>query len=406
MMNRIGANERTSWIVRDGTVDVSRSRPEPRRIEIAASPQGVVFDANRTACIVVDMQNDFCSVGGWLEQLGVDVSPLRQPIAPLSVLLPVLREAGIPVIFLNWGNRPDRANLPPGVLHVYDRDGTGGGIGDVLTSGERVLEHGSGSAALVDELVVAPEDLFVEKYRMTGFVDTELDSVLRNLDVSTLLFTGVNVDQCVLATLADAAALGYDCLLVEDCCATTSPAGCAEATSYNVAQCFGFVTVSASILEGFATSSAHADAGEARDRFEVVQAGQGIAHRISGGDTVKLVPLRRPEGLADASVFLEIWDPGGSQPPNSHAESIETFFFLRGHAIAHCDGKSTDVVEHEFLVLQPGSMHRVENVGEGRLYAITTMQPDAGFAALVDAGPAEPLDGEDRLFLNSTVWRQ
>jgi nicotinamidase-related amidase/mannose-6-phosphate isomerase-like protein (cupin superfamily) len=405
-MNRIGANERSSWIVRDGTVDVSRSRPEPRRIEIAASPQGVVFDAKRTACIVVDMQNDFCSVGGWLEQLGVDVSTLRQPIAPLSVLLPVLREAGIPVIFLNWGNRPDRANLPPGVLHVYDRDGTGGGIGDVLTSGERVLEHGSGSAALVDELVVAPEDLFVEKYRMTGFVDTELDSVLRNLDVSTLLFTGVNVDQCVLATFADAAALGYDCLLVEDCCATTSPAGCAEATSYNVAQCFGFVATSASILEGLAASRARLDPGEDHEGFAVVRAGEGVAHRISGGDSVKLVPLRRPLGQTDASVFLEIWDPGGSQPPNSHADSIETFFFLRGRAIAHCDGKSAEVGEHEFLVLQPRSVHRVENVGEGRLYAITTMLPDAGFAALVDAGPAEPLDGEDRLFLNSTVWRQ
>jgi nicotinamidase-related amidase len=78
-------------------------------------------------------------------------------------------------------------------------------------------------------------DLFVDKYRMTGFVDTELDSVLRNLDVSTLLFAGVNLDRCVYATLMDAAALGYDCILLEDCCATTSPPECATGTLYNVA---------------------------------------------------------------------------------------------------------------------------------------------------------------------------
>jgi len=84
---------------------------------------------------------------------------------------------------------------------VYDREGAGGGIGDVLgLSGSRVLEKGSWSAAVVDELEVGEGDLCVDKYRMSGFFDTDLDGVLRNLDVTTLLFAGVNMDQCVLAT--------------------------------------------------------------------------------------------------------------------------------------------------------------------------------------------------------------
>src|SRR6202034_3193432 len=203
-----------------------------------------------SACIVVDMQNDFCAPGGWLDSIGVDVAPARAPIESLRALLPELRLAGVPVVWLNWGNRPDRANLPPGVLHVYDPDGISVGIGDPLAgSGSRVLEAESWSAALVEGLEASPEDLLVNKYRMSGFFDTELDSILRNLDVTTLLFAGVNVDQCVLATLADAACLGYDVVLLDDCSATTSPSFCHEATVYNVAQCFGFVSSGRAVLE-------------------------------------------------------------------------------------------------------------------------------------------------------------
>ena len=75
---------------------------------------------------------------------------------------------------------------------------------------------------------------------MSGFWDTPLDSILRNLGVTTVLFAGVNADQCVLATMMDANFAGYDTLLLEDCTATTSPKYCLDATLYNVRQCFGF----------------------------------------------------------------------------------------------------------------------------------------------------------------------
>jgi ureidoacrylate peracid hydrolase len=178
------------------------------------------------------------------------------PVAALESTLPQLRAADVPVVWLNWGNRLDRANLPPGVRHVYDPDGAGTGIGDPLPNGSRVLELGSWSAAVVDGLTVEPGDLHVAKYRMSGFPDTPLDSVLRNLRVDTLLFAGVNVDQCVLATLTDAAGLGYDVVLVEDLCGTTSPEFCTQATVYNVRQCFGFTTTSAELLAGLPTDPA------------------------------------------------------------------------------------------------------------------------------------------------------
>lgn len=246
----LGASPRNAWHVDAERADLVRSRSAGRAITIAAPPKSVRIDLARTAIIVVDMQNDFCHPDGWLSHIGVDVTPARAPIEPLSRLLPALRAEGVPVIWLNWGNRPDRLNLSPALLHVYNPSGAGVGLGDPLPgSGAHVLEAGSLSAAVVDELSIEPEDIRVSKYRMSGFVDTELDSILRNLDVTTLLFAGVNADQCVLCTLQDANFRGYDTLMLDDCSATTSPEYCWAATLYNVRQCFGFVTSSRDILD-------------------------------------------------------------------------------------------------------------------------------------------------------------
>jgi nicotinamidase-related amidase len=244
----LGSAIRNRWQVSRDLVDMTRPSPPVRRLSFPAEPQHVVVDLARSAMLVIDMQNDFCARGGWLDQAGVDVSPARAPIAPLQALLPALRGAGVPVVWVNWGNRPDRLNLSPGLLHVYKPTGEGVGLGDPLPgSGAPVLERGSWAAALVSDLRPEPEDVHVAKYRMSGFWDTELDSILRNLGIATLLFGGVNADQCVMCTLQDANFLGYDCILVRDCTATTSPAYCMDATLYNVKQCFGFVASGAEI---------------------------------------------------------------------------------------------------------------------------------------------------------------
>jgi nicotinamidase-related amidase len=250
-MIALGSVSATAWRVSPTAVDLRRTLPLPRPLAIAAAPQDVTLDLARTAIIVVDMQNDFCHPKGWLAHIGVDIEPARRPIAPLVRLLPALRQLDVPVLWVNWGNRPDRLNLSPSVLHVYKPHGTGIGIGDPLPEhGAPVLQEGSWAAAVVDELTPQPSDIRVSKYRMSGFWDTPLDSILRNLGVTTLLFAGVNLDQCVLCTLQDANFLGYDCVLVEDCSGTTSPSYCTDAVIYNVKQCFGFVTDTAALHQG------------------------------------------------------------------------------------------------------------------------------------------------------------
>lgn len=250
------------WTATASHVDMSGALPAPRPLVLPTSPQTVTLDLARTAILIIDMQNDFCAGGGWVDHLGVDYTPDRAPIAPLQRLLPRLRRAGVHVVWVNWGNRPDLANMPPNQIHLYKPRGAGIGLGDPLPgSGAPVLQKDSWAAGIVEELRPDPDDLRVDKYRISGFWDTPLDSILRNLQIRTILFAGVNTDQCVLCTLQDANFLGYGCVMLSDCCATTSPGYCTEATIFNVKKCFGFVTDSPAVIASLDAQSAAATPG-------------------------------------------------------------------------------------------------------------------------------------------------
>jgi nicotinamidase-related amidase len=246
----LGRSPHNRWRVNETAVDFVRTVAPPRPVEIPATPQNIRLDLSRTALLVVDMQNDFCHSDGWLGSIGVDVSPGRALIEPIGAMLEQSRAAGVPVIWVNWGNRPDLLNLGPSTLHVYNATGAGTGLGDPLANGAPVLELGSWAANILDEFGDTSGDIQVAKFSMSGFWETHLDAILRNLGVTTLLFAGVNLDQCVLCTLQDASFRGYDCILLEDCCATTSPAFCAHSALYNIRQCFGFVASSADLITG------------------------------------------------------------------------------------------------------------------------------------------------------------
>ena len=246
----LGTSPQHYWVATPQAVDMAVAPPPPLPIHLNAAPQNLVLDLRRTAIVVIDMQNDFCSAGGWLDLIGADYQADRAPIPHLRALLPPLRAAGVPVIWVNWGNRPDLANMPPNQIHLYKNSGTGTGLGDPLPGGRgNVLEKDSWAAAVVDELAPLAGDIRVDKHRISGFWDTPLDSILRNLGIRSILFAGVNTDQCVLHSLTDANFLGYGCVLLEDCCATNSPAFCVEATLWNVKKCFGFVSDSAQVLQ-------------------------------------------------------------------------------------------------------------------------------------------------------------
>jgi ureidoacrylate peracid hydrolase len=242
----------SGWQSNADGVSLLRVARQPKPVALQARPQKLLIDVHSSALVVVDMQNDFCHPEGWFGQKGVSMRATRKPIPMLQKLLPLWRAAGGRVVWLNWGVRPDRLNLPASVLFKAKVDAKGQltGVGyaesSPLDKGPSLVP-GHWGAQVVDELPVAADDITVFKHRLSGFHDNELDSLLRQQSVKTLLFAGINTDRCVFSSLQDAGFLGYDCILLEDACATPSPAYVSRAILFLVEKLHGFVASAQSL---------------------------------------------------------------------------------------------------------------------------------------------------------------
>jgi len=222
-------------------VSFVRPRRAERIVSLAATPQPVELDLAATALLVIDMQNDFLHPDGWSARRGMDTRPVRAVIPAIERLTADVRRADVPVIWVNWGVRPDHANISRSFVERA-RGVHGPSYGDPAPSGRgRILVRDEWGAATIDELTVGAHDLLVHKHRLSSFWDNELDSILRHRGVTTLLFGGINTDRCVFTSLQDANFLGYDCVLLEDACATTSPDFVRDAVLYLVRLTHGVV---------------------------------------------------------------------------------------------------------------------------------------------------------------------
>lgn len=251
----MGATPEQAWRVSPDLVDMTRPHKPVRSARIAAAPQSIIVDLGKSALLIVDMQNDFCTKGGWMDSKGIDVTPNRAPIGPLKALVERFRAGRVPVVWVNWGVRKDLLNISPSLRHAHNKSGQEVNLCEpVPGTRSEVLRKGTWGADVVDELNPGDKDIQITKHRFSGFWDTELDAVLRNIGVKTLFIGGVNMDQCVMTTLEDANFLGYDTILIEDGSATTSPDFCVKSTLYNVQLLFGFTTRSGAIIDGLAAA--------------------------------------------------------------------------------------------------------------------------------------------------------
>lgn len=246
-----------AWQLGDAGVNLVRAPLAPKAVHLDAQPQRITLDIVRSMLVVVDMQNDFCHPKGWFGQKGIGVKPMRKPIPAIAALLPAWRVAGGTVLWLNWGVRADRLNLPPLVQFTGKRRADAVGYAEISPEDRgRSLVPGEWGAQVVDELVVAPADITVFKHRLSGFWDNELDTILRLRGATTLLFAGVNTDRCVFSTLQDAGFLGYDCVLLADACSTPSPAYVTRAIHFIVQKLHGFTASSADLITALAALAA------------------------------------------------------------------------------------------------------------------------------------------------------
>ena len=255
-----GASQATAWRWTPEAVSLVRPPQTPRPVRLPTHTDVIELDVLRSALVVVDMQNDFCHPEGWFAQKGVSMRATRKPIPVLRELLPAWRHAGGRVVWLNWGVRPDTLNLSPTVRYKAGRPDAEGqpGVGYAEAS---PLDHGpsvvpgSWGAQVVSELPQAPHDITVFKHRLSGFHDNELDSILRQQGITTLLFAGVNTDRCVFSSLQDAGFLGYDCVLLKDACSTPSPVYVTRAIHFLVDKLHGFVGTAEALIPALTAAS-------------------------------------------------------------------------------------------------------------------------------------------------------
>lgn len=238
--------------VNDGaSVSLLRPAVTPKSVCFDAKPKPIEVDIARSALLIIDMQNDFLAAGGWFAtSRDVDVSCLSNVVGQINALSGAFRKFDAPVIHVNWAVRPDVANLPANVLDKGSDCGARPSYGDKIPTGQ-VLVDGDWGSQSVPAIDVDSRDIVVGKTRLTGFRDNELDSILRRLGVTTLFFSGVNLDRCVFATLADGCFNGFDAVLVEDASTTVSPVYVTEAILYLIRLLYGFTAESKDVLAAF-----------------------------------------------------------------------------------------------------------------------------------------------------------
>ncbi|MGD0534640.1 MAG: isochorismatase family cysteine hydrolase [Methanoregula sp.] len=149
------------------------------------------------ALLIIDMQNDFVREGARLS-----VAQARAVIPKIQDVLGYFREKNLPVFHILRIHRGDGADV-----EITRR---------VLFFQHPFAVEGTPGAQEIEELAPLPGEYVIEKTRMSAFIGTELDLMLRSLGITELVVTGVQTPNCIRTTVFDAIAYNYPVILVDD----------------------------------------------------------------------------------------------------------------------------------------------------------------------------------------------
>lgn len=232
-------------------------------LDVEARPGPLALEAATTAVIVVDMQNDFGAEGGMFDRAGIPISGIRSVVAPTARVLAAARAAGMQVVYLTMQFEPDLSDAggpdaPNLVRHRML------GLGDPVDAPDgrvgRILVRDTWNTEILSELAPEDGDIVVPKHRFSGFFETDLDAILKERGITSLVFTGCTTSVCVESTLRDAFFRDYRCLLLEDCCAEPIGGDLVrsnhDASVLTIQMLFGWVSDSSRFDSALSVSSA------------------------------------------------------------------------------------------------------------------------------------------------------
>jgi biuret amidohydrolase len=186
---------------------------------LAAKPEAIIMDLDKTALVVIDMQRDFLEPGGFGASLGNDVSLLRNCIEPCQKLLTAARSLGMTVIHTREGHLPDLSDAP---IAKIERGKPSLRIGSEGPMG-RILIRGEPGHDIIPELAPWKGELVIDKPGKGAFYQTDLQEQLQAKSIENLLVCGVTTEVCVHTTVREANDRGYRCVVISDACGSYFP---------------------------------------------------------------------------------------------------------------------------------------------------------------------------------------
>ncbi len=168
-------------------------------------------DMTKSALIIVDMQNDFVHPKGMFGKLAreypkmkIDQKFLASPISQIITLANVFRKNNRPVLYIAHVVKPDYSDAAfPYWRHVEPME-------------RRCIVEGTWGAQIIDELTPGDNEHVIIKKGFGGFSNTPLDTILRNLNITTCVVTGVTTCVCVSTTIRGGVEHNYRMIIVSD----------------------------------------------------------------------------------------------------------------------------------------------------------------------------------------------